>query len=315
MQAMDEEYISTNNRFNKGIFYAFITAFMWGFLAIALKVAIRYFDSVTIVWSRFAIAFVILLCFNQFFSRSFSLSSRLPVMGIIAGILLAANYYSFMMGIELTTVNNTQVLIQLGPLFLVVIGIFIFKESLNKIQSIGFGIASIGFFLFYQEQLNMFFHQQASYRIGNYWIMFSGLTWAFFAAIQKVLVRTYHPQQLNLIIYGVSVVLFMHFVDFQQFLTFSLFQWSLLIYLGLNTVIAYGCLGVALKYAEANKVSMIITLNPILTILSFVFLEKIEVTWIDSEHLDYLGYLGALFIILGVVLVVGNKKQQLQKSK
>lgn len=89
---------------------------MWGLLAIALKVAIRYFDSVTIVWSRFAIAFVILLCFNQFFSRIFSLSSRLPVIGIIAGILLAANYYSFIMGIELTTVNNTQVLIQLGAI-------------------------------------------------------------------------------------------------------------------------------------------------------------------------------------------------------
>ena len=44
----------------KGILYASITALLWGFLAIALKVAVKEVNPHTIVWFRFVIAFVIL---------------------------------------------------------------------------------------------------------------------------------------------------------------------------------------------------------------------------------------------------------------
>ena len=46
--------------YTKGIIYASTTAFFWGFLAVALKVAAREVEPVTIVWFRFAIAFVML---------------------------------------------------------------------------------------------------------------------------------------------------------------------------------------------------------------------------------------------------------------
>ena len=47
----------------KGVIFASITAFFWGFLAIALKVAAGIMDPVTIVWFRFVVAFTILFVY------------------------------------------------------------------------------------------------------------------------------------------------------------------------------------------------------------------------------------------------------------
>ncbi|WP_153633243.1 EamA family transporter [Prolixibacter sp. SD074] len=44
----------------KGVLLAMTTAFLWGFLAIALKVASTMVDSYTIVWFRFTVAFLAL---------------------------------------------------------------------------------------------------------------------------------------------------------------------------------------------------------------------------------------------------------------
>ena len=295
---------------NKGIFYAVITAVMWGFLAIALKIAIQYCDSLTIVWSRFAIALTVLMMMNRVFSKRAVHISQLPVLGIVAGLLLAANYYSFMMGLELTTVSNTQVLMQLGPLFLVIISVIVFKERIAVIQCVGFLIACFGFFLFYQEQLFFFFNTYSSYRVGNFWIICAAITWAGFAAIQKKLSKHYSLEQINMLIYAVPVVCFFSFVNFKQFIALGALQWLLLFYLGVNTVIAYGCLGLALKHVEANKVSMIIALNPLLTILLLVLLETIDISWFKGESLSFLGYVGVLFILVGVLIVVGFKSNR-----
>lgn len=49
---------------SKGIIYAAVTAFFWGFLAIALKVAVREVDPKAIVWFRFFVAFTFFIEFG-----------------------------------------------------------------------------------------------------------------------------------------------------------------------------------------------------------------------------------------------------------
>ena len=63
-------------------------------------------------------------------------------------------------------------------------------------------------------------------------------------------------------------------------------------------------------YIEANKIGMIIILNPILTLFLINILDAFGTTWFKPEPLGYIGYLGALLIIVGAFLVVGyqNKK-------
>ena len=50
---------------------------------------------------------------------------------------------------------------------------------------------------------------------------------------------------------------------------------------GKITLIAYGTLAEAFKYVQANKVSIIITLNPIITFGTIAILAALQVDWVD----------------------------------
>ncbi|MBN1117386.1 MAG: EamA family transporter [Bacteroidales bacterium] len=54
---------------NKGVYYAAFTALLWGFLAIALKVALYELPPLTVTWFRFASAFVLLTTYYLVFDR------------------------------------------------------------------------------------------------------------------------------------------------------------------------------------------------------------------------------------------------------
>ncbi len=138
----------------KGIIYASITAVMWGFLAIALKVASGIMDPVTIVWFRFVVAFSILFLFFLFTKPSeLKIFKKPPIFLVIASIALGINYLAFLYGVELTTPSTAQVIIQIGPIFLGFVGLIFFKEKISMRQGIGFMIDGYGLFLFYIEIL------------------------------------------------------------------------------------------------------------------------------------------------------------------
>jgi drug/metabolite transporter (DMT)-like permease len=81
-------------------------------------------------------------------------------------------------------------------------------------------------------------------------------------------------------------------------------HWILLIYLGLNTVLAYGSLAMAIKLTEATRVSVIITLNPIITFITMAILSKMEVSWIEPETFSLFSLIGALTVLGGAILVI-----------
>jgi drug/metabolite transporter (DMT)-like permease len=117
-------------------------------------------------------------------------------------------------------------------------------------------------------------------------------------------VQTYHAQQLNLLLFGVPIVLLMPFVHFQEFSGFDTRTWLLFVFLGINTLVAYGCLAEAFKYIEANKVSMIITLNPVITFITMAILGAMQVEWIAHENFSGYSIAGALLVLSGALLVI-----------
>ena len=112
----------------KGLLYAVTTAALWGFLAIALKVASAKVDSVTIVWFRFLVAFLSLLIYHLFRSPSeLKILIRPPWMLVLAALGLSWNYMGFMLGIQYNGPGNTQVVIQTGPITLALVGDYLFS--------------------------------------------------------------------------------------------------------------------------------------------------------------------------------------------
>jgi len=295
----------------KGIIYASVTAFFWGFLAIALKVAVREVDPVTIVWFRFVLAFIILAGWQAYRNpSSFKLMASPPWLLVIAALGLTWNYMGFMLGIQYTTPSNAQLFIQSGPLTLAVAGFILFKEKTRLNQIIGFSVAIIGFVFFYRDQLSAFFEMQEKYKLGVFFVFTSAMAWATYAITQKKLVTKHPVESLNLFLFGLPALLYIPLVKFEPLLHLHWSWWLLLLFLGANTYIAYTCLANALKYTEANKVSIIIMVNPMITFLTMGILTELNVSWVAHERFSITTVIGAGLVFAGAFLVSQKTKKK-----
>jgi drug/metabolite transporter (DMT)-like permease len=169
---------------------------------------------------------------------------------------------------------------------------------------VGFILVLSGIGLFYSEQLKDLTQSGENFTLGMLLVLGGGLSWAVFATLQKSLVRTHAPNQLNLFIYGFCAVALLPMVHFSKLQGMPAANWYLLVYLGLNTVLAYGSLVLAIKFTEATRVSVIITLNPIITFVTMAILTRMDVSWIDPESFSILSFLGALTVLGGAILVI-----------
>ena len=137
----------------RGLTYVSVTALLWGFLPIFMKIALQEFSSGSIVWFRFTFAFIVLFLFLKFRKKQpESIILSPPGLGVLAGIFLAGNYYYFLKGVDVSSPSNAGILIQIAPVLLVFLGVVIFKERFNRRQGIGLAIAVVGFVPFYIDQ-------------------------------------------------------------------------------------------------------------------------------------------------------------------
>lgn len=297
----------------KGITYALITASFWGFMAIVLKFITYELPPVTVVWFRFFFAFLVLGLWTLIFRRTdFNIFRKPPWLLLLAALFLALNYTGFIAGIKYVTPSSSQIFIQIGPVSFALAGILIFKEHVNWKHLVGFTFVLLGMGLFYSEQFKDLGEAAENLTLGMLLVLGGGLAWAAFTTSQKVLLKRISPNQVNLFVYAACSLGLLPFVVFTELSGMPSLNWFILIYLGLNTVIAYGSLGLAIKYTEAARVSVIITLNPIITFITMVILSRMEVDWIEPESFTLMGWLGALSVIGGAVVVIsaGLKKKE-----
>jgi drug/metabolite transporter (DMT)-like permease len=120
--------------------------------------------------------------------------------------------------------------------------------------------------------------------------------------------------QLNLVIFGLPVLLYLPFIHFSHFAGIGVWGWLILLFLGLNTLFAYGLLALAIQYIEANKISVILVLNPLLTFALMALLGTLGVSWIQPEHYTFTTLAGALIVLAGAILTILRKKNRTAKS-
>ena len=293
----------------KGIIYTVITILLWGVLSIALKVASKVIDSPTIVWFRFSLAFLGMFIWMLIKNpKGLQILYKPSLLIVISSLALAGNYIGFMIGIQYTSPSNAQVAIQFGPILLAVAGIIYFHEKISRIQMIGFILSIFGFLIFYQQHLTATAGQEEQYTKGMLITLAGAVAWAVYAALQKSLILNYSVGTLNVFMFGLPVILFLPFTNLASLGHLSFGYWLLLVFLGANTLISYGCLSLALKHLEAGKVSILLILNPIITFVIMGILTWLQVSWMVPEHFSVLSVSGALIALFGAILVVRKKK-------
>ncbi len=294
----------TSGRWRLGLALALATAFFWATLPVALKLALEVVDAVTLTWFRFLIASLVIggwLAWRGRIGQFRELSRNAWWLLAIAACGLIGNYLGYLFGLGLTSPANAQLLIQLAPLLLAIGGVAIFRERLNHKQWLGYAAVASGLLLFFGEQW-----QRASgthYGLGALLIALAAAAWAGYALAQKQLLRRLDSAAILWFIYLAATALLLPFSAPQQLLKVDAAHWWAIGYCALNTIGAYGCFAEALAHWEASRVSAILALTPILTVLSVAAFALLVPGAIAPERIGLLGWIGAGTVVAGSAAV------------
>lgn len=302
----------SSGRWRLGLFLSLVTVLLWGVLAIALKLILSVLDVYTVTWFRFLVSFTLLGIYlfatHQLPNLKKLNSSSLGLLGL-ATLGLALNYILFLAGLNQTSPNNSQVLIQLAGLMFGFGSLIIFKEHYTKLQWVGVASTVMGLVMFFHEQLRILIANASGYLLGSTMLVAASITWAVYALAQKQLLQDLSSSAIMFCIYGGSMLLFSPIATPAKILTISPWQMGILAFCALNTLIAYGAFAESLAHWEASRVSAVLSLTPLVTLASTSLLPLL---WQNSPIIDPLtglGWIGSIFVVLGSLTVsLGGKK-------
>lgn len=295
----------TSGQWRIGLALSLLAVLLWGVLPLALTITLQVLDVYTVTWFRFAISFALLAIFlaaRQQLPNLRKLRSILKLIAI-ATVFLAINYLLFLQGLAQTSPANAEVVIQLAPVLFALGAIAIFKERFSLRQWLGMSVLVLGFVLFFHEQLRNLITAPTAYIAGNILLILAAAAWSIYALAQKQLLQTLSSTSTMLVIYGGCTLLFIPVAAPTEVFSLSPLHLGMLIFCGLNTLIAYGAFAEALEHWEASKVSAVLALAPIVTLVAVEIGSLLFPTLIAPEHLTTLAIVGASLVVAGSMAI------------
>lgn len=306
------ELHSISGRSRLGLALALLSSVLWGAFPIFLKLASQGVDIYTITWFRlvgaFALLTVYLLWRKQFPSRQ---NWRDILWGLvaIACLFLLGNYLLFLIGLTQTSPGNAQLCFQFSTLFFAGGGMLIFREHYTPRQWLGVAVMILGFTLFFHEQLRILIQAQGQYIIGSSFIILSSASWAVYALAQKQLLQKLPSPTILLMVYGISGFLLTPLATPRSLFSLTPPVGIALLFCTLNTVLAYGAFGEAMEHLEVSKISAILAVNPIITLVLVTSLSFIFPMIFHPEKLTVLAILGAVLVVIGSITISLGKSK------
>ncbi|MBI1861363.1 MAG: DMT family transporter [Deltaproteobacteria bacterium] len=299
----------TSGRWKLGFLLALLTMVQWSFLPLFLKILAQEMNALTICWYRFIIASVPLIIYLRTLARLPSPTKlwnhRLLILG--ATVPLIANYILYLQGLHLTSPSNGQVIVQLGPLFLGFGGLVFFGERYNAKQWLGVALITGGLALFFRDQLTILFAQSGDYVLGSFLIVLAAITWAIYALCQKRLLAAFSSPETMLVLYLIGIVITAPWVQFSSLSRISPLGLTMLILAGLNTLLAYGAFAESLAHWDASRISAVLALSPITTLLFNHLGNLLFPHFVAAESFTLQGIVGALIVVAGSMLTALSK--------
>jgi drug/metabolite transporter (DMT)-like permease len=85
---------------------------------------------------------------------------------------------------------------------------------------------------------------------------------------------------------------------------------GLLIFCGLNTLIAYGTFSESLNHIEASRVSTVLATIPLMTLGMMKGVEEFAPGFLDPEPLNSVAVIGAVLVVVGSMLSSLSRAQE-----
>lgn len=302
---------STRN-WKLGFGLALTTAMLWGLLPMALKVALTELDAWTITWCRFAgalLAVGIWLTARGELPLARILDRKLLRWLIPGSLGLTGNYVLYVLGLSYTSPAVAQVVMQIAPLLLLVLGMFFFRERFSRLQWFGFLTLVAGLLVFFNRRLSELMSPGKGWSFGVLLLVASSVSWATYGLSHKQLSRHLTSAQILFLVYGGAALMLLPTANFA--LLFNLHRPALLalLFSVANTVVAYGAFGVALEVWEVSRVSSVVSVAPLFTLIGAFVAAEAAVTWVAPEALNTLSIVGALAVVAGsMISALGSQK-------
>jgi drug/metabolite transporter (DMT)-like permease len=269
--------------------YLLIAVLFWGFSYIAIKASLVYLSPVELIAARFVLGALTLLAIIKAKKLTLKINGQWKILAWSA-LFLFLHFWVMATGMITTSATNTAWILTTAPIFIALLSYFWLKEPFGLRYIIGIILATIGV-LFLVSKGNFGSLEWIS-STGDWIVLGSCVTWAFYTIITRKLTKKLHPLVATfwmIVIAGAVIV------------PYSLFKSPLDIYRmpsdGIIAVLflGIGCLAISfwawsegLAKKPAGEVGLYLYIEPLFAMIGAAVLlnEKITI-WI---------ILGGLFI-------------------
>lgn len=290
---------------------AFLTATAWGssFLCTKVLMVDGGFTPVEMYVYRFALAYLVLLCFT--YKRIFSDNWKDELQFVLAGVCAGSLYFiTENYALQNTTTGNVSLLSSISPIFTAAIMALVFRQKVKPGIIIGSIVAFAGVAC-------VIFSSGESFEIkptGDLLALSSAISWAIYSIAVKALIPRYTGFFITrkLFFYGVITALPLLLIQKEPLHLLELFdiQQPKFLLTFLFLVVFCSLLG----YVVWNEVMSV--LGPVAT-NNYLYLQPlvtmVAAYFVLGEKIFPLGYIGCVLIIGG--LIVADKLEIKKRSR
>lgn len=279
-------------------FYAVLSISFWGVSFVSTKDLLERLDPYTIISVRFGIASFFLLLLLFLLKQDLRIKPKhvqfiviLAILGVFIHQIIQASALKFI------DASSAGWMISFVPVFTAILSIFFLSERFTFSKLIGMSMAVFGVLL-------VTTHDSGTLQLSKNWgyalMIASTLNWAVYSILIKKFRLPYTALAItfwtSFIGFLLTVPITLRTKGWTSLLSLPQQDWIHLLFLGIFvSAIAYWYWGKALEVLEATQVSVLMYLQPLVTLLAAIILLKERIVLTSS--------IGGLCIILGVSIV------------
>jgi len=282
----------------KSFLMLLVVVFLWGSSFTLLKLGLEEISPINLAFLRFLLVLPFFIAFTYFhdkhaFDRSIFRDWKILLTLGLTGVTLYHVFQNF--GLRLTTASNSSLIISANPVFIALLDHFYLEEEMTWKRVFGMILAFLGIILIIGPSRLTFDPMGV---IGDLLSLGAGLSWAFYSVFGKKILSNYGAQRVTMfsMIFGTLFLFPILLVSEKPALPTSIWLWFLLLILSLLcSGMAYLFWYKALEDVSPTKVGVFLFFLPVVSVsvAHLVLLESLDVSFA----------IGALFVMLGVIII------------
>ncbi len=291
-----------------GVFYSLLSAFLWSttFVCARHLMAHNLVDPLTLSLIRFALGAITLLTFGLLFRRKTLTRPRFRDLGSMALLALfgiGGMSVLLFFGQQRTTAINSSLIMQLNPIFILFMGLFI-GERFAWINLAGILMSMVGALMVVGVITSHGLQGSWNRNAGDLLVLASALCWAIYSVFSKSTTQRlggYSATMWVMLLGAAELALVWLAAPTSCVWPRGWFAWSLILYLAVfPTALAFFAWYEALRLIDLSLLNVMQYLTPAFTIV---------LAWcLLGERMQLTNALGVGIILAGVALIGFRRK-------